>query len=420
MIEMTKKLTNSRALLILLVSSLVLILVDAYTLPTPFIQSTYAKKAKDQHGLQSSTTTPSSSPSSCITYDSTARLITISCQSVSLSDIYNQINNHGVLDKQPQGVWILNAGIVIDKGAFLHIDSNDTKWLKIVADGSNAYPIDVLGSLRIDSVKVTSWNPQTNSYVVSSGSRELVGQGYKIVKGSPRPYITIEGGATGTTDITNSEIAYLGYESGIGGGATGLRYAGGDGSIIRGNDIHDLYFGFYSSGVGGLVIENNHVHDNGHYGLDPHTGTHDMIIRNNTVHDNGSIGIICSFNCFHITIENNKVWNNARIGIMFSRNMHDSIARDNIVNNETQCIFLSQSTNNEIYNNIVSGCSEYGIHIFHNSANNAVHNNTIINSAKDVFLDGAGTGNNLYSNKVINPITTAAGAATAQNGKDEG
>src|SRR6266496_782494 len=225
MIEITKKFTNSRALLILLVSSLVLILVDAYMLPTPFIQSTYAKKAKDQHGLQSSTTTPSSSPSSCITYDSTARLITISCQSVSLSDIYNQINNHGVLDKQPQGVWILNAGIVIDKGAFLHIDSNDTKWLKIVADGSNAYPIDVLGRLTIDSVKVTSWNSQTNSYVVSSGSRELVGQGYKIVKGSPRPYITIEGGATGTTDITNSEIAYLGYESGIGGGATGLRYA---------------------------------------------------------------------------------------------------------------------------------------------------------------------------------------------------
>jgi parallel beta-helix repeat protein len=329
-----------------------------------------------------------------------------------LSEIYNKLNNHEVLDKQPQGVWLLNAGIVIDKGASLHIDSNDTKWLKIVADGSSAYPIDVSGSLRIDSVKVTSWNTQTNSYVAtnSSGSRELVGHAYKIVKGTPRPYITVEEGATGTTDITNSEIAYLGYEAGIGGGVTGLRYAGGDGSIIRGNDIHDLYFGFYSSGVGGLVIENNHVHNNGHYGLDPHTGTHDMIIRNNTVHDNGSIGIICSFNCYHITIENNKVYDNARIGIMFSRNTHDSIARNNNVNNETQCIFLSQSTNNEVYNNTVSRCSEFGIHIFDNSANNAIYYNTIIDSSKDVVLDGAGTGNNLYSNKVvgsnINPGST--------------
>src|SRR5436305_1570043 len=177
MIEVTRNLTNSRTLLILLlISSLVLILVDAYAFPTPFTQSTYAKKTKeeDKHGSQSPTTTSApSSPSSCITYDSSARLITISCQSAaSLSDIYNQLNNHEVLDKQPQGVWILNAGIVIDKGASLHIDSNDTKWLKIVADGNTAYPIDVSGSLRIDSVKVTSWNPQTNSYVAnSSGSR---------------------------------------------------------------------------------------------------------------------------------------------------------------------------------------------------------------------------------------------------------
>jgi hypothetical protein len=28
----------------------------------------------------------------------------------------------------------------------------------------------------------------------------------------------VEEEATGTTDITNSEIAYLGYESGVGGG----------------------------------------------------------------------------------------------------------------------------------------------------------------------------------------------------------
>ena len=65
--------------------------------------------------------------------------------------------------------------------------------------------------------------------------------------GTPRPYIKVEWGATGTADITNSEISYLGYEGGLGAGFTGLSYPGGDGSIIRGNNIHYMWFGFYST-----------------------------------------------------------------------------------------------------------------------------------------------------------------------------
>jgi poly(beta-D-mannuronate) C5 epimerase len=254
------------------------------------------------------TTVNSTSPSSsfsnenCISYDPSNRMITIRCESAtSLTDIDNQLNDHSILDKQQKannnndgGVWLLNAGIIIDKGATLVIDSKDVKWLKIIADGTTAYPIDVLGSLKIDSVKVTSWNPKTNDYATSNGTRVLVGNQYNVIPGEPRPYITVANSDTGTTNITNSEIAYLGYESGIGGGTSGLRYAGGDGSIIMNNNIHHLYFGFYSSGVGGMVIENNQIHHNGHYGFDPHTGTHDMIFLNNTVHDNGSIGVICS------------------------------------------------------------------------------------------------------------------------------
>jgi poly(beta-D-mannuronate) C5 epimerase len=55
-----------------------------------------------------------------------------------------------------------------------------------------------------------------------------------------------------------------------------------------------------------MIIEDNHVHDNTIYGLDPHTGTHDMIIRNNVVHNNGEEGIICSEDCYNITIEGNE------------------------------------------------------------------------------------------------------------------
>jgi hypothetical protein len=38
------------------------------------------------------------------------------------------------------------------------------------------------------------------------------------------------------------------------GGRTGHRYEGGDDSIIIGNNIHNLYFAFYSKGVGGMKM----------------------------------------------------------------------------------------------------------------------------------------------------------------------
>ena len=60
----------------------------------------------------------------------------------------------------------------------------------------------------------------------------------------------VEPRATGTTNITNSYIGYLGYEAGWGKKAEGLHYNAGDGSVIRNNNIDHLYFGFYSVGIG--------------------------------------------------------------------------------------------------------------------------------------------------------------------------
>ena len=198
------------------------------------------------------------------------------------------------------------------------------------------YNIDVHGSLKIDSVKITSWDPTTNNYAISNGQREAVPpgtkgatlNGYIIHYGAPRGFIKIEHDATGTTDITNSEIAYLGYESGISDiGSGGLNYYGANGSVIRGNYIHDLYFGFYSSGVGYMTIENNQVYHNANYGLDPHTGTHDMIIRNNIVHDNGAQGIICQLNCYNVLIEKGLV---IQIGSDYFPD-HNNVLRKNVL-----------------------------------------------------------------------------------------
>jgi mannuronan 5-epimerase len=404
----------SALILLLLLSSFSLVLLA---------QSDFSK-VNAQQGTFSNTTTENNN--NCISYNNVKRLIKLSCKFATLTDIYNQINNHEVLDKQPQqqqqqsqqGIWLLNANLTIDKGSTLTINPKDTTWLKIITDGRTlAYGIHVYGSLKIDSVKVTSWNPETNYYAISNGSRESSGPSTKTCgsncsiaqkdllthHGTPRPYIRIESHATGTTNITNSYIGYLGYEGGWGKKTSGLYYNAGDGSVIRNNEIDNLYFGFYSVNVGPIVMENNIVHNSGHYGIDPHTGTHDMIIRNNTVYHNNGTAIICSVNCYNITFENNDVYGNNGAGITFSRNTTHSVARNNYVHDQIKPIEVSNSHNNEVYNNMISNTNTAGISLIGDSSENKIYNNTIIDSQIGLSINDTSTNNKIYNNnKIIN------------------
>jgi len=383
---------------------IVLVATSIFALVFTFSQSVSASTAdlsipSDTSDLLSSSL---DTTSECVTFDSEERMITINCRTANLTQIDSQIKNPDGIrkDTNVDKGWLLNAGITIAENAILYINSSDTSWLKILADEETAYPIYVSGSLKIDSVRISSWNPNTNNYTSSLDSHR---NGEDVQLGTPRPYIVVNDDATGTTDITNSELTSLGYESGYGGGRTGLRYEGGDASLIKGNNIHDLYFGFYSKGVGGIRIEDNFVHNNIHYGLDPHTGTHDMSIKNNTVHDNGSIGIICSLDCYSITIENNTVYNNTKMGIMLSRNMTDSIVRYNTVSNEDRGIVISESSNNEVYNNTITD-SGSGIDLDTDSFENIIYNNTIVNieDPEDALGIEDGTeGQNTLSSNVL-------------------
>lgn len=334
------------------------------------------------------------------------RMIIITCSyPTNLTSIYNALQNEQVIkieENNTQKTWILNSGIFIEKGSTFIIDSEDTKWLKIIAEDEGAVnPIIVHGNLVVDSVKISSWDQEKNDYIkfefdiLPDREREHTG-----IDAVPRPYIRVDDETTGTTNITNSEIAYLGYE--CGGGCSGISYYGSNGtSLIKNNEIHHNRFGFYSVGVGGMILENNHVHHNFMYGFDPHTATYDMIIRNNTVHDHGAMGIICSLDCYNITIEDNEVYNSAGSGIMFSRNMYDSVARNNDVHDEVKCIFVSQSHNNEVYNNKITNCESQGIYLFHNSIENKVYNNTLVNATKGIEESDDSQGNMIYSNNIL-------------------
>ena len=404
---------------------------------------------------------------SCISYEKEQKLIRVQCKSMHLTDIYKQINDPSILgiENRTEGTissmdqantWILDAGIVVEKEGGLIIDSSDTSWLKITStptlqlkqpnnvsdhnaptqiavtkqkhhyvtseknsnpekiqddviivskhNGDNPNGIHVHGSLIIDGVRITSWDPEENDVVAfNHGKRtgeEHTKSDYDTAE--PRAFIRVSKLATGTANITNSELAYLGYSCSR---CAGLSYYGGDGSVIKNNNIHHLLKGFYSKSMGYMLIEDNEFHDNYLYGIDPHTGSHDMVIRNNIVYNNNASGIICSKHCYNLLIEDNKVYRNQGVGrgIAFSINTTNSIARNNEVFENERCISFNRESNyNQVYNNSISNC-EVGIYLS-NTSNNSIYGNKIVNSKKGIVIKDDVTNN--VTNNLIDKSNT--------------
>ena len=361
----------------------------------------------------------------CIKFNSITRQVFISClaKPVFLTDIYKKIHNPSVLNKDSlfKKIWILNASLVVNKGSILDINSNDTLWLKILTNQKiNPYGIFIHGSLKIDKTKITSWDIKTNSFVKYNDtirSKKLVAsrcisfcENLKENYTSgfiPRPFISISENSTGTSDITNSEIAYLGYNGGHGIKTSGLYYASGDGSIIKNNKIHNLYFGFYaSSGIGNLTIENNLFYDNIHYGIYSHMGSHDTLIRNNSIYDNDDDALVCSLNCYKVIYTNNTIYENNGAGIVLNKNATQSSIKFNLMHNQLKPIILDDSNNNDIFGNKILNSKSNGISLVGNSSGNKIHDNVIQNTTTGISFKNDKNknsihGNSVYSNQIL-------------------
>src|ERR1044072_3606310 len=231
------------------------------------ISNTSFAQESDQNNSVSSSS-DNNSNSNCISYNTDEEngknTITISCSHPStITDIYNSIQNENILKREGNSnnnTWVLDATIVVEKGSTLVINSSDTTWLKILAGDKNGdgdrdivNSVRAFGNLIIDSVKITSWDPEKNDFIKFEYNilpdREHEHTGIDAV---PRPYIKTEDETTGTMNITNSELAYLGYEWGS--GCSGISYYGNNGtSIAKNNEIPHDRFGFYSVGVGGVI-----------------------------------------------------------------------------------------------------------------------------------------------------------------------
>jgi parallel beta-helix repeat protein len=319
----------------------------------------------------------------CVGYQSGVNTITVTCDA-SFRDVVQAINDPAILEQEEgqEGQYILNANLEVADGVNFEMTSSGDglQYLKIA--GANG--IIVHGRILINGVIITSWDV-SDEEVISQDMNGTIRRGY------------VQFAASEGSQIINSEFGYLGD---VEPGRRGFDLFGEGPShnmVIRGSKFHDMWFAFYSNGAYNITVDGNEYYNNIKYALDPHTVTHDMIITNNWLHDN-PIGVICSDRCWNILIESNLVEDTTDIGIFFSRNMTDSIARNNHVINARVGILVSESPNNQIYNNTIEGATGQGIRLLN----------------PDIADDGVTEGNIVYNN-VISSSEDGIAAARSQN-----
>nr|MDQ3976111.1 right-handed parallel beta-helix repeat-containing protein [Thermoproteota archaeon] len=330
----------------------------------------------------------------CVSYQSGVNTITVNCDA-SFLDVVQAINDPGILvqEEGQQGQYILNANLEVSDGvAFEMTSSGDgLQYLKIAGENG----IIVHGKILIDGVTITSWDTEEGD-VIEQDMNGTIRRGY------------VQFAASEGSQILNSEFGYLGD---VEPGRRGFDLFGEGPShdmVIRNSTFHNMWFAFYSNSAYNITVDGSEYYDNIKYALDPHTTTHDMIITNNWLHDN-PIGVICSDRCWNILIEGNLIEDTTDIGIFFSRNMTDSIARNNQVNNARVGILVSESPNNQIYNNTIEGATGQGIRLLNPelpddgfTEGNIVYDNVISNSEDGVAA--ARSQNNIVENTTFSEI----------------
>ena len=334
----------------------------------------------------------------CIDYDGSDNTITINCNA-SFLDVVQTLNDPDVLENLGNGEYLLNANLEVADGITFAMTSNQDGLIYLKIAGENG--ITVYGKILIDGVKITSWDTSGQD-VIQQNINGSIRRGYVRFAGS-------EG-----AQIFNSEFGYLGdVEPGRRGfDLLGRGEGESHGMVVRGSKFHDMWMGFFSNGAYNITVESSEYYNNIKYALDPHTGTYNMTIRNNYIHDN-PIGAICSFNCYNILIEGNLIENNVDYGIFFSRNMHDSIARNNHISNTISGITVSESPNNQIYNNTIERATSQGIRLFNPptppydgfTEGNLVYDNTINDSENGIVA--ARTYDNVVQNTVFSDIESS-------------
>ncbi len=350
------------------------------------------------------------------TYDEKNNTINVSGRGkeINLSEIAKSYPQY-LKEVEPK-VWYLTATIFIRSGVTLTLDKKEVGWLRLNSTKGKLATLRANnGNIFITGVKITSWDNNKKDV-----DRDISDE---------RSYILVKDGSR--MDITDSEIAYLGYPRtpdltvspyGISwrmsNGKLGTTILTGD--VLR-SKFHDNYFGAYTFGATGMTWINNEFYNNVRYGLDPHDDSNGFLVEGNIAHDNGSHGIIFSKRCVNNVIRNNISYNNKGHGIMLHEESDNNIVEGNKVYGNTDGIALWHSSsnlikNNNIYNNkngirgnarsfenslvdnIISGSRQYGVYFYGSSNRNNILENDLRNNNTAVYISS--DQNQVVNNKI--------------------
>ena len=127
-------------------------------------------------------------------------------------------------------------------------------------------------------MKITSRDPISNDVIRQNAEGS-----------SPRPYILIN---SGTTNISNSEIVFLGLASNPLKYGISFQFSGKEGSTLTNNTFHDMPAGFFSDSVGFTTIKNNKYSDN-NFGIAIYHSSNGNIYNNLLKSNNVAVYICC-------------------------------------------------------------------------------------------------------------------------------
>ncbi len=365
-----------------------------------------------------------------------------------------------LLENQGNGVWQANASLFINRGVTLTLTTDTVSWLKLRSQGDditleaekgnyNYQSFTALrtygGTILIDGVRITSWDPVANDY-----DRDISnGRSYLLAKYDAR------------MDIKNAELSYLGSADGESYGIAWRDINDTDEpevlrTRVTGEVINSVfsynYYGIYTYQASNMVFRGNKFHNNIGYGFDPHDFSHHFTVENNEAFENGNHGFIISRGCnnfifrnnksynnrysvdnqdrnahgfmldpgspnsrypqepsFNNILENNEAWGNDGYGLRVVGSINNTI-RGNRFTGNLQGITLEQkSTGNVVENNIITGSTLYGIYLIGGSDGNTLKGNLITESGKHgIYIK---TGNNTVVSNTLrnNGTVTAAG-----------
>ncbi len=331
---------------------------------------------------------------------------------VTLTDIYNALQNGSWLERVSQYEWVLKVNLKVFELVRLELHGEaaggDVNWLKLNSGSSSFVSIESSnGQISIRNTRITSWDEATGAFDTD------------FLDGSGRAYISAKNRtsvyADNRMDVIDSEIAYLGYFAETAYGISwkviseedapspGILGQGMTG-IISGSQFHHNYFGVYVWGVGDMEVRNNEFYSNYSYGFDAHTVTQRVTVEDNYSHDNGLHGIIFAERCTQNVVRRNRVINNRGHGIMLHELSDNNIVEDNEIIGNNDGVALFESSNNVVARNIIKD-NVTGVRVYgraNASSENLFEDNEISQSMNyGVFMYDAATGNTFNNNQIV-------------------